>query len=212
MAPFVTPLLHPSSVLRGNHHLEPAQIAYLKRVARDPTPTLVDPRKLPPLCNPDPTLQDLTNFAAITRGISKVVSFDIENAGPHLVCVGMVRIHPDLTPADGVCFRFRRAGGLPWWESFDDHLEVVKLLDGILGDGTVTKVGHFIIQHDVPFLTTLGFHVHGKLIDTSALLHATHSELPKGLQFNAALFCGAPHWKDISDDKDAGGEVDDEDQ
>jgi len=211
MMRFVTPLLHPSSVLRGNHHLEPAQIAYLKRVVRDPNPTLVNPRDLPPGCNPDPTLDQLNHFSTMVRGFSRCVSFDIENAGPHLVCVGMVRVHQDLTPADGVCFRFRRCGGEPWWPKFEDHVRVVHILDGILGDPTVTKVGHFCVMHDIPFLTNLGFEFAGKIIDTSVLLHSTHSELPKGLAFNATLFCGAPRWKDIKDDpKEAGGEAEEE--
>jgi hypothetical protein len=65
-----------------------------------------------------------------------------------------------------------------------------------------TKVGHFSIQHDVPYLLDLGFKVHGPLVDTSVLCHAVHSELPKGLQFLATLFCGAPRWKDITDEKE----------
>jgi len=115
----------------------------------------------------------------------------------------MVALHPsDLSPGPGACFRFRHAGGAPWWERPDQHREVVGMLHQVLSDPTVTKVTHFGIQHDLPFLLDLGFKVEGKLLDTSVLLHAVHSELPKGLQKNATLFCGAPAWKDIKDEKE----------
>jgi len=200
---WVTPLVHPASILRGRPHLDGALVAYLKRLAADPHPTLVDVGRPPPGCDPDPTLEHLRTFTELVRGFDRMVAFDIENAGPHLVCCGMLRMYPDtLTPATGVCFRFRRCGGSPWWTDFQEHLEVATLLDSILGDPLVVKVGHFITQHDIPLLTSLGFQVRGRIIDTAALLHATHAELPKGLAFLATLFCGAPRWKDIPDEKD----------
>ena len=201
---YLTPLVHPASVMRGRWHLAPVQVAYPKRLAKDPNPTLVDTKLCPPGCVADPTLDYLRTFTQLVREFDQIVAFDIENAGPHLVCCGMVRMYPDtLAPGTGVCFRFRRKGGAPWWPTFEEHLEVVTLLDSILGDSSVTKVGHFIIQHDLPLLQTLGFAVSGPLIDTAALLHATHAELPKGLAFNATLFCGAPRWKDIPDEKES---------
>lgn len=204
MSGYLTPLLHPASILRGRPHLAPAQVAYLKRLAQDPRPVLVDTGLAPPRCNPDPTLAELRTFADLCRGFHQMVSFDIENAGPHLVCCGMVAMYRDtLAPGPGVCFRFRRKGGAPWWPTFEQHLEVVCLLDSILGDAEVVKVGHFICMHDVPFLTTLGFEVRGHLLDTAYLLHSVHAELPKGLAFAATLFCGAPRWKDIPDEKEA---------
>lgn len=200
---WITPLLHPASILRGRPHLAPAQVAYLKRLSQEPHPTLVDTKLCPPHCHADPSLELLRAFANTAR-LHKMVSFDIENAGHHLVCCGMVAMSSfDLSPLDGVCFRFRRKGGTSWWPTFEEHLEAVTILDGILGDHTVTKVGHFIIQHDLPLLQALGFEVRGRLLDTSALLHAIHAELPKGLAFAATLFCGAPRWKDIPDEKEA---------
>ncbi|MCI0408606.1 MAG: hypothetical protein L0191_08590 [Acidobacteria bacterium] len=200
---FLTPLIHPASVMRGRWYLAPVQVAYLKRIAQDPHPKLVDVRQPPPHCNPNPTLDDLRSFTALLTGFYQLCSFDIENAGPHLVCCGVLAMCPDtLAVGPGVCFRFRRKGGEPWWPNFQEHLEVVTLLDSILGDPGVVKVGHFSTMHDIPFLTNLGFQVRGRLIDTAYLLHTTHAELQKGLAFNATLFCGAPRWKDIPDEKE----------
>jgi hypothetical protein len=204
VSPLITPLIHPASILRGRHHLEPAQIAYLKRLAKDPHAEPLDPASPPPRANTTPTLEELRLFTQLARGFYQLVAFDVENAGPVLVCCGMVGIYQDtLAPGEGVCFRFRRQGGSLWWEEPSDHQEATRLLGSILRDPRVTKVGHFIIQHDVPLLEANGFQVGGRLIDTSVLLHATHSELPKGLQFCATLFCGAARWKDIPDEKEA---------
>jgi hypothetical protein len=208
---WITPLVHPASILRGRPALEPIQVAHLRRLAADPHPTPVDTSLAPPGCDPDPTLETLRWFTALVRtGIpGEVVVLDIENAGPCLVCCGLLRMHRnrDILPAGpdrGVCFRFRRQGGAPWWTNWDEHLEVVTLLDSILGDPHITKVGHFIIQHDLPLLLDLGFALDGPLIDTSVLCHAVHAEIPKGLQFLSTAMLGAPRWKDIPDEKEVG--------
>lgn len=206
---FITPLVHPASVMRGRPALAPVQVAYLRRLAADPCAEPEDINKAPRNCEPDPSLATLRWFADLVRtGRPEFVVLDIENAGPHLVCCGMLRLHltADGGPGEpdrGVCFRFRHAGGAPWWPTWEEHLEAVTLLDSILADPLVSLVGHFIIQHDLPLLTELGFEVRGPLLDTSALCHATHSELRKGLQFLATAFCGAPAWKSIKDEKDA---------
>lgn len=203
----ITPLIHPAAILRGRPALAPVQVAYLKRLVQGASPSpLADTSVPPPGCNPDPTLNELRSFKDLAR-FSGMVVLDIENAGPHLICCGMVRLHSDTgrppPEAAGVCFRFRHQGGAPWWPDWQEHLEVVTLLDTILGDPDIIKVGHFIIQHDLPLLLDLGFNVRGPLVDTSVLCHAVHAELPKGLQFLATAFCGAPRWKDIPDEKEA---------
>jgi hypothetical protein len=193
---WVTPLIHPAAVLRGRWALEPAQIAYLKRLARDPQPQLFDVSQPPPRCNPHPTFRDLEVFTHLVKNFYQIVSLDIENAGSTLLCVGMVAMYSDtLRPSQGVCFRFH-----------PPDLEVAqrrRLLQDILADSAITKVGHFMIQHDLPFLLDQGFTVRGRLLDTSVLLHAVYAELPKGLQFLATLLAGAPCWKDIVDEKEA---------
>jgi len=183
--------------------MEPVQKTHLCRLAANPHPAPFDISQPPPRHLPNPTLEELRWFCVVTAPWLKLVSFDIENAGPHLVCVGFTALSPDnLEPADGVCFRFRRQGGDPWWEE-PAHTEVVRLLYDLLANPDITKLGWFCIQHDVPFLEELGFTVAGRLLDLSVLLHAVHSELPKGLQKNATLFCGAPRWKDVPDEKEA---------
>jgi len=199
----VTPIVHPAAILRGQHHLEGAQIAYLTRLAQSPGRTPLDPNESPPGWLAEPTLAQLSDFTYLVRRQHQMVSFDVENAGPHLVCCGVFIMDPELLlPTGGVCFRFRKCGGDPWWPTWEEHLRAVELLYLILADPEVAKVGHFSTMHDIPLLEHLGFDVKGRLIDTAALLHAVHSELPKGLNFNATLFCGAPWWKDVADAKE----------
>lgn len=198
----VTPLVHPASILRGRPQLAPVQVAHLRRLVQGGDH--FDITQPPPCYNAEPTLEELRIFTALVCADEERVVLDVENAGPHLVCCGVLRLQPDtLAPDRGVCWRFRRQGGAPWWDAWEDHLQAVTLLDRILGDRRVMKVGHFVIQHDFPLLLELGFALDGPLLDTSALCHAVHSELPKGLQFLATAFCGAPRWKDIPDEKDA---------
>ena len=205
---FITPLVHPASVMRGRPALAPVQVAFLKRLAAAPHAEPVDISTAPPGCDPDPSLETLRWFTGLVRtGRPEFVVLDVENAGPHQVCCGMLRLHPTAEgrpaqPDRGVCFRFRRAGGEPWWPTFEEHLEAVTLLDSILADPLVSKVGHFVVQHDFPLLMELGFELRGPLLDTSALCHATHCEMRKGLQHLATVFLGAPRWKDIPDEKD----------
>lgn len=202
---FATPLVHPASVLRGRPILGPVQVAYLRRLVSHggsweaPQDVAVPP----PHCFPTPTLSRLRAFTQLVRLVHRTVVLDIENAGPHLICCGVLCLDEKQKPIEGACFRFRKQGGEPWWSTWEEHLEVVTLLDCILSDVTVTKVGHFIVQHDLPFLLDQGFEVNGPILDTSVLCHAVHSELPKGLQFLATLFVGAPRWKDIPDEKEA---------
>lgn len=202
---YITPIAHPSFILQGNHHLEPAQVAYLRRLNADPHPELVDISKPPPGCNPDPTVAQLRAFTLATLRSAWGLCLDIENAGPYLVCVGAMALGPPPTfqLGPGVCFRFRGQGGRLWWPTFDEHLTAVALLDTLLAAPRLAKVGHFSTQHDLPFLVDLGFEIEGPLVDTAALLHAVYSEFPKSLQFTATLFCGAPRWKDIPDEKEA---------
>jgi hypothetical protein len=201
---FITPIAHPSSILQGRPNLEPAQVSYLRRIAADPHPTLVDIGQLPPGCNPNPTSREIVEFTRLFKERHwSGVCLDIENAGPHLVCCGLMAVSMmDNATGPGVCIRFRKAGGDPWWPTWEEHLLAVGSLAAVLADPGITKVGHFSTQHDLPFLINLGFEVNGPLLDTAALLHAVHSELPKGLQFAATLFAGAPVWKTIKDEKD----------
>lgn len=204
----ILPVVHPASIMRGRFALEPAQVSYLKRLAADPHAEPIDVSQPPPLCNPTPSLEDLREFVANLQ-LYPAISFDVENAGPHLVCCGVLALTEEFEPGPGVCFRFRRKGGEPWWP-WEQHLEVVTLLDSILSDPRYTKVGHFIVQHDIPLLEFLGFVVNGQVLDTSVLLHGVHSEFPKGLAWAATLFCGAPAWKHIKDDKEDDATEEDE--
>ena len=208
MKRWITPLKHPAAIMRGQWSSQPVQVAYLQRLAAMPNPILVDVSKPPPGCLTAPTLGELRAFVEEVEAAAPCdVVFDIENAGPQLICCGMLILRSthllDISQDSlmrGVCFRVRRQGGGLWWAGIQ-HNEAMALMRRVLGNEKVRKVGHFIVQHDIPLLEDAGFPVRGPILDTSVLLHAVHSEMRKGLQFAATLFCGAPRWKDIPDEK-----------
>ena len=204
----VNPILHPGAVVRGQWSREPCQETYLRRLGQlvkgeIPMPE-TDISRPPPNTVLFPTLQDLEDFLKpLTEGEYDAVSIDIENAGPHIICVGFTHLHLE-TGAIGhtTCLRFRRRGGGLYWKSRRELVCAVRWLYCILSMGGVAKVFHGGVVYDVPVLQSLGFKVRGRLIDTMNLAHACYPEMPKGLQFTATLYNWAPAWKRLTDEEE----------
>lgn len=187
------PLAHPSFVLRGKWGFEPAQIAYLKR-AREAlsgsfTPISLDEPPMPTTTRP--TLLDLVRWRQGVTGAGVVL--DIETAGPHLVCVGLLC----LTRMEAVVVPFRQQGGATYW-GVDELPRVVVWLDRLLGDASIPKITHNGAGFDIPYLMELGFECRGFADDTMVMLHTVYPELPKALEFAGVLFGGMPPWKHLS--------------
>ncbi len=202
----VTPILHPSAVVRGMWHHESAQVTYLDRVA-DGTAQPVDTDLPPPNTVLYPTLDDVDRFMAWVWGL-KGVAIDLETAGPHLICAGMTAFpyyhDRDWGPQDThtLCLRFRLQGGQLYWPRQADHESAILALSAILASPHIVKVFHNGVGFDVPYLLDLGFSIQGEWVDTMALAHSLYSELPKGLQYLATLHLGLPVWKTLRDPKD----------
>lgn len=206
----VNPIQHPGAIVRGLWSREPCQETYLRRLNKFvrgeiPLPD-IDVSKPPPRSNLFPTIEDLRNFSRqFIAEEYDAVSIDIENAGPHIICVGFT----NLSIVSGrigstVCVRFRRRGGLPYWKTRRELLDIVGWMYGILADPRLAKVFHNGVVYDVPILKGLGFEVRGRLIDTLNLAHACYPELSKGLQFTATLYNWAPCWKRLTEETDEG--------
>jgi hypothetical protein len=133
------------------------------------------------------------------------VSIDIENAGPHIICVGFTLFHLESgVVGTTICVRFRRRGGRCYWTSRRELLAVVGWMYSFLSDPRLAKVFHNGVVYDVPILMGLGFEVQGRLIDTMNLQHTCYPEMSKGLQFTSTLYLWTPCWKRLTDETDEG--------
>ena len=207
----VNPILHPGAVVRGQWSREPCQETYLRRLGQlvkgeIPMPE-TDISQPPPNTVLFPTLQDLEDFLKpLTEGEFDAVSIDIENAGPHIICVGFTQCSlrglGDSNIGSTICLRFRRRGGGLYWRTHQELVSAVRWLFSILALDSIAKIFHGGVVYDVPVLQGLGFKVRGRLIDTMNLAHACYPELPKGLQFTATLYNWAPAWKRLTDEEE----------
>ena len=204
----VNPIQHPGAIVRGAWSKEPCQETYLRRLnqfvkGKIPCPD-IDISKPPPNTILFPTLRDLEEFTLESEDYD-AVSIDIENAGPHIICIGFTALSIDSGRVGStICLRFRRRGGGHYWQSRSELIAVVGWLYGILDNSRLGKIFHNGVVYDVPILNALGFQVKGRLIDTLNLQHACYPEMSKGLQFTATLYNWAPCWKRLTDEGDEG--------
>ena len=204
----IMPIQHPGAIVRGQWSKEPCQETYLRRLwklvkGEIPMPD-IDVSRPPPNSKLFPNLTDLREF---TRELEDydAVSVDIENAGPHVICIGFTAVSLRTgTTGTTICVRFRQRGGGLYWKSRQELLSVVEWLYDLLDMDKVAKVFHNGVVYDVPILQGLGFRVRGRLIDTMNLAHACYPEMPKGLQFCATLYLWSPCWKLLTEEGDEG--------
>lgn len=198
--PFVIGLIHPAHLLRGQWKYEPAQIHYLKLVVRalggEEIEEFDPDGALPECALTDPSIKQIEEW--LTDPLCEQgVAIDIENAGPHLICVGICRVVDEAY----ICVRFRSSGGAPYWA--DHEIEtVVEAMYQFLASPKIPKCFHNGQAHDIPYLEYLGFRVEGYSFDTMIASHVCYSEMPKGLEFLSILLAGAQPWKYLTKEKD----------
>ena len=205
----VNPIQHPGAIVRGLWSREPCQETYLRRLKEltDGKRELpdIDISKPPPNSNLFPTIKDLWEFSRGFEEEYDAVSIDIENAGPHIICIGCTQLSlADGRTGDTTCCRYRRRGGGLYWKTRRELVAAVDWLYDLLSMDSVAKIFHNGVVYDVPILQGLGFKVRGRLIDTLNLAHACYPELSKGLQFTATLYNWAPCWKRLTEETDEG--------
>jgi hypothetical protein len=200
------PIQHPGSIVRGQWAKEPCQETYLRRLwaaikGREPWPD-TDVSKPPPNSKLFPTLDDLKQFTEESQDYD-AVSIDIENAGPHIICIGFTLVCLQTgNLGTTICVRFRRRGGRIYWTNRRELLVVVAWLYTLLAEPRLSKVFHNGVVYDVPILEGIGFRVEGRLIDTLNLQHTCYPEMGKGLQFTSTLYLWAPCWKLLVEEKE----------
>jgi len=209
---YVTPVMDPATIRKANWEREPAQQIYLNRLVErhknGQPPVQWNTDKPPPGGILYPSLTQLAEWRReLDEGDFDAISHDLETAGQFVICDGITPFNLRTGHIGRpICLRFRGHGGHRWWPSFREHCEAVNFLGDLLADPGLAFVGHNIVGFDIPFLESLGFTVGGPIIDTMVLMNRAYPELPKGLQFTATLFCGAPAWKRMIKDTDDGAE------
>lgn len=185
------PILHPSAVIRGQWAQGPVMVTILKRVKRisiEGTDWLAIPEPDAENVKLYPTLEELNAFISETTG---PYTCDIECAGSHLVCVGIL----DVSTERYVCVRFRNQGGATfepiWLESR------AAWLFSFLNSPDNEKIFHNGQAFDIPYLETIGFTINGFIDDTMLRANCTYAELPKRLEFLASLYCDIVGWKHL---------------
>jgi hypothetical protein len=198
--PLVIGTLHPAYLLRGQWKHEPAQIHYLRLVRRllegEEFEAFDPDQPLPAKANLYPSVEEIEGWLSNPYN-DDGVAIDIENAGPHLICVGIYRLYDESY----ICVRFRRQGGSPWWYGKDLE-RVVQAFAEFLADPEVPKCYHNGQAHDIPYLEYLGFKPAGYAFDTMIASHCAYSEMPKGLEYLSVLLVGAQPWKHLTKEED----------
>ena len=200
---WVMPVMDAATIRRGKWAHEPATIEFLKRLKTHiDNPEFEAQPAVPENICLNPTIEDLQGMKEEFNA-ADAVSLDIENAGEHIICVGLAPVNfTDDSVGIKLVLRFRSQGGDLYWQSWEEHVAAVQWLYDLLANEDVGKIMHNGVAHDVPELERLGFEFNGEIIDTMVMAHAVYSEFPKGLQFCATLYCGAPVWKAMLDAKD----------
>jgi hypothetical protein len=145
----------------------------------------------------EPTLEDLDQWYA-TEDLAPGVAIDIECAGEHLRGIGFCPLS-SLRP---LWVPFRKQGGLPYWETYEQLYQAVEWVQRLLADPLVTKVWHNGLAFDISYLEGVGFEVVGPHADTILLAHTHQPEMPKSLQWLSTYHLGSPNWKQLSDTDD----------
>ena len=203
-----TPLLHPAHITRGRWNAEEAQQNALARlvevVKAGGEPPQWDTSQPPEGAWIYPSLSQLTDWRGefTTAGHDAVV-YDLETAGDHIICVGMMGLTLETgARGRGLCLRFRLREGRRYWPNPREHCLAVEFLSRFLDDPTVATVVHNGVSFDIPLLMEHGFRVRGPIVDTMVLSSRAYAEMPKGLQFLATRYLWAPCWKTMTDETD----------
>lgn len=207
--PWVTPILHPAHILRGQWAVEECQEAYLTRLVE----RVRNGREPPAWDTSQPPREDTWLYPSLgqlqqwqdelaSEGRDAVVH-DLETAGDHIICDGLQGLTLGTWERGRVlCLRFRKHGGKHYWTTLADHKAAVEFLSGLLDDPALTNVFHNGVSFDLPLLVRHGFRVRGPILDTMVMASRAYAERPKGLQFLATRYLWAPVWKTLTDEAD----------
>ncbi len=135
-----------------------------------------------------PSMNQITEFIA-ERSEHMQVAFDIEIAmtEPTILCISLA-------------YTKDKAISIPttvsYWGSYHQLHEVLKMIEELLTDDTLVKVGQNM-TFDIQWLARgFGIIPSKPWFDTMVAQHTCYSELPKGLDYLASIYTDEPYYKD----------------
>lgn len=191
--------------MKGGWGKEMFQVRYLRRLRGwlDGKPcTPIDVTQPPPKANLFPSLPEIKAFLEDPRCQSQGVAIDLEAAGPHPRCLGLMLVDDE----EYVCVHFRHQGGGAYW-SYTDLCTIVTLLQIFLADPEIPKVFQNGQAYDVPELEALGFEVNGYYeggFDPMIAHRYAYGESPADLQTLGIAYGGLPAWKRLTRQEEDG--------
>jgi len=202
----VLTLVHPSAIQRGQWGKEFFQVEFLRRAKRwafDGEPSEpIDINQPITKANLFPTLAEIEAFLLDDRCREQGVAIDLEAAGPHPRCLGLMLVEDE----EYICIHFRRQGGGVYWK-YTELCRIVELLQFFMADPEVPKVFQNGQAYDVPQLEELGFMVRGYYeggFDPLLAHRYAYGESPADLQTLGIVYGGLPAWKRLVREEDEG--------
>jgi hypothetical protein len=125
----------------------------------------------------------------------RTITVDVECAGPHLVCVGMMLVKG----MRGLCVRLRGDLGVQVWQP-EELREVLSLLFDVLSDPEIPKWFHNGQSFDIPYLEFQGFTIGGYAGDSLLMQRYMFPGMNAGLQGCGVFYAGVPAWKQLSNE------------
>ncbi len=195
----VIPTLHPAAILRQWSD-RPIAVQDFRRAKRNCNAL--------PWARPEwnfrihPTWQDCHSIlsqliAKLDGGESLRISFDIETRSGHIACAGIA-----WTRTDALCIPFMAVAQASGYWSESEEAYLVWLLARLLTHPNVRVVGQNIL-YDAQYTWKHWRFVPRIDQDTMISQHSIFSDMPKGLDFLASMYCEwYVYWKDESKDWD----------
>ncbi len=207
----VMPTYHPAYVMRQYKEHAVVELDFVKAVTQQPAKfrrTIIAS-----------SVAEIANW--IETEAKGRVAFDIETLGKRVRCIGfasdksaicipLIRTaHSSmLEPTVGstiVRIGNKGTGSASSYWSVSDEILVIDLVDKLLRNNDVQKVGHNSISFDATVLyDEYGLVVNNHYLDTMHAWHHLYTEFPQGLDFVMSVLTNYPnYWSDLDTSNDA---------
>ena len=184
----VVPTYHPSGVLQ-NWKVRPLVLADFRKAKRESLFPWVNEEKWDFLI--PKSIEEIKEYFDQIRKAG-ICAVDIETQwGSRIVCVGF-----SYKKNSAMCIPFFHPEA--YW-GYNDKLLIENLIQGILGDPSIKKVGQNF-HYDWSWFRRDGYVVKNFWFDTMVAQHVAWPELPKDLATLASLYTNHSYWKDEAKD------------
>lgn len=122
-----------------------------------------------------------------------LLSVDIETGWGQITSIGFA-----TSTEDAICIPFVDLDkpNKSYWDTAEEEIEVLRIIDAVLRDPSIPKLGQNFAQYDLLWLwERYGMEVWNLSEDTRLMHHAVYPELPKDLAFLGASYTEQGPWK-----------------